>query len=1088
MPNRVSKSGSELFIVDNSDVDWKALRYLHDWCQISSSFDIATAYFEIGSLLALKDEWKKVDKIRILMGDEVTKRTKKAFAEGLKNIVGRLDSSLETEKQNNDFLEGVPAIVDAIRSGKIECRVYRKNKFHAKAYITHARLEVVGASALVGSSNFTAPGLTENIELNVQITGRPVAVLQEWYEEHWNEAEDVSVDILRTIERHTHDYPPFLVYARALHELFRRQEMSDPEWFKHESRLYPILDQYQKEGFHHLIEIAGRNGGALLCDGVGLGKTFIGLMLIEYLILKKRKRVALIVPKVGRVPVWETSIKKYLPQLAGGVYSSLAIFNHTDLLRGGEFPERLQRVKEMADVVLIDEAHHFRNPGFSGVGRGRLQPTTERAPSRYQHLFELLQSGPGNVKQLYMLTATPINNKLTDLQHMIELFSRKQPDFFKRIGIHSLPGHFRKMEKDLLTSLASKGVDETTATDLAEAEELLTGDTLFKELVVQRSRAYVRESQLLQLNNGEPSNGEPGAAAPRGRSVARSPVADAPGSPSNFATFPTREPPRVASYSVKKTYGKLLKMVEAAFSKEKPLFYLAIYYPLAYYNGADATIDPIAENRQKQVVGLIRTQFLKRFESSAHAFEFSCERMMMKMLAFVTKQSESPDEKEYLAHWLIKHQDLTGYVHDQQPSLFDDDDPDEDVISEEMLEEIPLLSREEYDVPKMLRETFFDLDEIADFLDELRKLKPTNDDKLKALAKLLKSDPALKNNKVLIFSEFSDTARYLKRELAALGVDGIEQIDSGTKGDRADCIARFAPYYNGSSSGELGTAGQLETRILISTDVLSEGLNLQDAVRMINYDLHWNPVRLMQRIGRVDRRLNPEVEAKLVADHPELLKLRGNVIYWNFLPPDELDDLLRLYTKVAHKTLRISKTFGIEGQKLLRPEDDYEALKNFNHKYEGAPTPAENIHLEYQTLVRGNPELAAQIAALPGRVFSGKRHPTPGTRAVFFCFILPAADHSIPPDDDGQLTWTEEAGRAAWYLFDVVSGTIVDEPTKIVDAIRCKPDEPRYCSTPQSTLAEIRGKIEKHIKNTYLRSVQAPGSVKPVLKAWMELS
>src|SRR5262249_35389419 len=164
MPNRTSKTGSELFIVDNSDEDWKVLRYLHDWCQISKGIDIATGYFEIGALLSLRDEWQKVDCIRILMGDEVTRRTKAAFAEGLALVRDRLDTSLEMEKLTNDFLVGVPAIVDAIRSGKIACRVYRQAKFHAKAYITHARLEVVGSSGLVGSSNFTHQGLTENIE------------------------------------------------------------------------------------------------------------------------------------------------------------------------------------------------------------------------------------------------------------------------------------------------------------------------------------------------------------------------------------------------------------------------------------------------------------------------------------------------------------------------------------------------------------------------------------------------------------------------------------------------------------------------------------------------------------------------------------------------------------------------------------------------------------------------------------------------------------------------------------------------------------------------------------------------------------
>ncbi len=165
-------------------------------------------------MLALGEEWKKVDKIRILMGDEVSKRTKKAFEQGLENIKRRLDESLESEKQVNDFLWSA-AIVEAIRGKQIECRVYRKDKFHAKCYLTHARQEVVGSFGLVGSSNFTHPGVTQNIELNVQITGTPVSVLQEWYEEHWNAAEDVTPEVLQTIERHTQAFTPFDVYAKA---------------------------------------------------------------------------------------------------------------------------------------------------------------------------------------------------------------------------------------------------------------------------------------------------------------------------------------------------------------------------------------------------------------------------------------------------------------------------------------------------------------------------------------------------------------------------------------------------------------------------------------------------------------------------------------------------------------------------------------------------------------------------------------------------------------------------------------------------------------------------------------------------------
>lgn len=543
MPKRTSKTGGELFIVDNSDDDWKVLRYLRDWCDLSKGLDVATGYFEIGSLLALDGQWQKLDKIRLLIGDEVSKRTLAAFAAGLEQVEARLDRSLEAEKEKNDFLAGAPAIVDAIRSGQIECRVYRKDKFHAKAYITHARQEVIGSFALVGSSNMTFPGWTENIELNVQIAGTPVGVLQEWYEQHWAAAEDVSADILRTIERHV------------------------------------------------------------------------------------------------------------------------------------------------------------------------------------------------------------------------------------------------------------------------------------------------------------------------------------------------REPPKVADYELKKSYGRLLDMVDQAFRNDKPLFVLGIYYPLAYYRGPDATIDPWIENRQKQVCGLIRSQFLKRFESSARAFEQSCERLLLKLLAWVTKHCVGEPNKRRLERWKQKHAEL--------------------------------------------------------------------------------------------------------------------------------------------------------------------------------------------------------------ADHPELAALRGKVAYWNFLPPRELDELLKLYNKVTHKTLRISKTLGIETGKLLRPDDDFEALKEFNHAYEGETSTDEKLQLELNELLAAEPELAARLEGLPGRVFSGKAHPTEGARGVFFCYRLPRAEAGRA---DGEVVWTEEAGMTRWYLYDLDRDAILEEPAEIVAAVRSHRDTPRRCAMPQTTLVAARAKIEKHVKNTFLKRLQAPLGVKPVLKAWMELN
>jgi len=1037
------RRGGDLFIVDNAEKDWKVLRYLHDWADLAHTFDIATGYFEIGSLLALDGQWQKLTKLRVLMGDQVSKRTRNALLDGTQRIRAVLDSSIEQEKEKNDFLTGVPAIVQALGKKQIECRVYVKEKFHAKAYITHAKQVVVGSSALVGSSNFTLPGLTDNVELNVQIR-REVEELQKWYERHWNEAEDVTGEVLRVIERHIREYVPFDIYAKALQEFFRGHEMTVDEWEKTKSRVYPILDQYQREGYGALMKISRRYRGAFLCDGVGLGKTFVGLMVLEHLVQLERKRVAVFVPKAARESVWEASLRKYLPDI-GGDFSNLVIFNHTDLLRGGEYQRRLDRVKEMADAIVVDEAHHFRNPGLK-----------ER--SRYWRLFEIAEG-----KALYFLTATPVNNRLIDLQHMVELFSRRQADYFKDapLGIHSLPGHFRKMENELERVVLQKELGhESMETNEVEAEQVLSNDALFRALVVQRSRAYVKQSQ--QQHNGKE------------------------------AIFPKREDPKVADYSIKKTYGKLLELIEKAFNKEKPLFSLAIYYPLAYYKGPDASIDPLREGRQREVVSLIRVQFLKRFESSARAFEASCNTLLQKLLAWVTKHSQTEHERKRLDRWMTRYAELIGYVRETQRELFgeeEDADADEDVVSEEMLEDVEELNRKEYKVEEILDECFDDLDQIAEFLDELRKFKSGHDDKLQALIKLLKSDPVMKRHKVLLFSEYMATARYLRQELTKAGIEGVDEIDSAVKRDRGDIIRQFAPYYNGSSSAELAAESLSETRILISTDVLSEGLNLQDATRIINYDIHWNPVRLMQRIGRVDRRLSSETEKRTLRDHPDRAEIRGTVEFWNFLPPDELDDLLRLYRKVARKTLRISKTFGIEGKKLLKPEDDYEALKEFNHTYEGTTSPTEAMHLEYQKLLHENPGLADRLSALPGKVFSGKQHPSPGAQAVFFCYALPAPSAESRPEAGTEIAaWSEDAGYTRWYLYNLDSKEILEEASEIVSVIRSTPNTPRRRALPDKTLSEIRGEVENHLKNTYFKKVQAPIGVKAKLKAWMEVS
>lgn len=1073
MAKRVSKSGAELFVLDNGRPEASARWYLHEWCQYARQIDIASGYFEIGALLALQEAWQQVESIRILMGDDLSKRTRTELLRGLKTT---LDASLEAEKDQNAFLEGVPAIVDAIAQRQIDCRIYRREKFHAKTYITHPKSPAMVEAALVGSSNFTVPGLTQNVELNVRVVDPQVSVLMEWFEEHWAQAEEVREEVQQILERHTKEYAPFLIYAKALQEFFRSQEMSAAEWERERSRMYRHLSKYQQDGYGALMKIAEQFGGAFLCDGVGLGKTFIGLMLIERLIWKEGKRVVLFAPKAAVDGVWKPHIERYLPHI-GGVsgsedFSQLSVFSHTDFSRRDPaYKARLDRVSRLADVVLIDEAHQFRNQGQ------RANEETGRDDSRYYKLFKFLAAGE-SPKQLFMLTATPINNSLNDFRNLIQLFTREEDAYFgSTLGIHNLRAHFADLTKRLKKQLEAQKLQidpDQLGDNIALAADLLGESKTFQALVVQRSRAYVQESQKLE-----------GTDRP--------------------AIFPERKEPQVAKYSIRATYGDLLQEFSQACSGEEPLFTLPLYKPLDYFVGDKAKLvetlsvpsppDSLskaekiewafefARGRQRQVVIMIRTGSLKRFESSVQAFEISCNRLMRKLLAFLEVHCELETELATLRHWKQTHSRVLGMAQNRAGFFWDEEaeaEYEEDVVTEDLRSKIEKLPRADYNLAEMFTHTYADLDTLVHFLTRLQQFKPANDDKLKRLEEILKFQ-RVKDEKMLIFTEFADTADYLGDQLSRRGFPGIFVLHSGKGDNRAEVIQRFAPYYNGTSSADLKRKMLEEIQILISTDVLSEGLNLQDATRMMNYDIHWNPVRLMQRIGRVDRRLNLEIEARLIADHPALEGSRRKVEYWNFLPPEELNEVLSLYRRVTSKTLLISKTLGIEGKKLLTPEDDYAALREFNHQYEGEQTSTEKLKLEWQALIRDHVGLEAVLDLLPGSVFSGKKRVKKQSRGVFFCFALPGYDRVLKD-------YTFEAGRTHWLLYDLDSDAIIEEPTRIAEAIRCTDQTPRHCTEARPKLLELRRKAEQLLRNSYLRSLNAPLTVKPHLRCWMEIS
>lgn len=956
-------STPESFIVDNTSTEWKALNYVREWCDISDAIDIATGHFEIGAFLALDGAWQKVGKIRLLIGGETSKTTADAIATAL-------DTSIEIERQFEDpFLSGIDAVVEGIRSGIIEVRVYKAKKFHAKAYITRSKLRVVGSAALVGSSNFTRPGLTQNVELNVKFQGPEVDELQAWYETHWAEAEPVNPALLAVLEQNARSFSPYEVYAKALSSLTADVDPGDRSWEETESVIYPGLAPYQREAFRSLVEMSKQWGGGLLTDGVGLGKTFVGLMLTEYFAVRKGKNVLIMATKTGQDAVWNPEIADRLPDLAGGQFSNVIVKAHTDLTtKAGT--EEIEHLAKRADVVIIDEAHNFRNRGS--------KPNEENPWGSRWWRMQRICAG----KTVFLLTATPINNNLFDLVHQVELFTGLDADdHFASIGISSIRRYFVDLERHFNNGLPDK----------SEIDDLLAEDQFFQSVIHQNSRRYAIESARL-AGAGE-------------------------------VLFPETQVPRVISYDFGLLYAPLFAEIKAAFNKKDPLFVLPMYYPLAF--STDENVDTVLENRQKQVVALIRTVFLKRFESSLAAFAGSCIDLSAKILRWMDVNVSGDHENQVkLAQWREAHESTFKALHDQYRPTVEEVWHEED-LAEEELEEIEYnLNTGHYKLVEMIDAAFGDLDQLVRFM-ELIINGSGLDEKYARLRTLLlgpsKSEKYVveksifteefQTQPVIVFTEFADTARYLEAMLRRDGLTQVDRIDGSRSGDRYAMIRRFAPFYNKVPESERQVLEPI--RVLISTDVLSEGVNLQDGTLLVNYDLHWNPVRLMQRIGRVDRRMSPEIESALVKERPNTKKSRGHIQIRNFLAPEELDTLISLQQRVNGKTLMISKTLGIPGGKLLDENDmfdDVKVFQAFKDEYNGDISPIEQLRLKWHKMLQLDPSLGDRVARLPDGISVAK---SVGAGGLFACRRIPVLTKK---SDEAEPVWSLEPGRVEWVL------------------------------------------------------------------------
>lgn len=690
---------------------------------------------------------------------------------------------------------------------------------------------------------------------------------------------------------------------------------------------------------------------------------------------------------------------------------------------------KIKRIKERADIVIIDEAHHFRTP-FA---------------ERSEQLSKMIGNTDGTAKKVFMLTATPINNSLFDLLHLIEYFTQKKRDAFQRLGISDTRFYFVRKEK-MIQSIITNGKPDTGEYEgtffpeygIEEGEKILRNDDLFKEVVIQRSRAYAKKF-FEQKDKGR-------------------------------YLFPVRDIPKVGKYELAKIYGDLFETIKNSFNAKQPFLELSIYNTEKRRKEKEK-IDSKINNREDQVIMLIRSTLLKRMESSYSAFQSSCEDLLRSNAKFLRYYAKDTWEE-----WKKDNSDFWGTVEQHWKERFKDEDEEQEVEEEDILPDPkkklePLL----FEMDAIIEGVIKDLDQLKIFLSFIHlHLNPETDDKLQSLKKLLKNEPDLRSKKVIIFTQYRDTARYLYRELMKdKEIEGvIEELDSTSGKNREDIIKRFSPYYN-CSVEEVAHYLTDEIRVLISTDVLSEGLNLQDADLMINYDLHWNPVRLMQRIGRIDRRLDPLIEG--------LLKREKCVVkFWNFLPPDKLEEILGLYERVTGKVLRISTVLGIEGKKLLTPEDDYEALKDFNESYEGIQTLEESLRNTLEILLMQYPELKEHLPTLPKRLFSGKKATGGSPKGLFAVYRFPSKQKQ---NEAGAPAY----GDCRWYYIQFDTNEILEDLAAINAIVESAPDTQRSTQRPVVELRELLKRIEQEKVKPLLKNMNAIIGEKATLLCWLEV-
>ncbi len=958
--------------------------------------DFCVGYFNLngwGEIATAIEQWESGKVCRLLVGmnsgieGELRQHYLDPAADNLANtspdtkkVRTRRDSALAGFVKQLDFARpsrtremSLLSLLHQLKAGKLEVRLFLRYSLHAKLYLLHFNDGVIPRKGFVGSSNLTLAGLHRQGELNIDVPDEDATEkLSKWFDARWEDkfAFDISKELIALIENSWITLrDPYTLYMRVVYFLARQQISIPPA-----SSGVELLD-FQEIAVRRAMNLLSSRRGAVIGDVVGLGKTWVACSVVKRWEQMHGSARTLIVCPARLTAMWKGEIDRFK------IDATVLSMGKLDQLPRNYSP----------DVVIVDESHNFRNDNSE----------------RYKLLHAFLTEARPDSKVL-LLSAT--------------LYSKAQSDIYNQLRLFVEPTEpLGRMPKRLMDDLGVSSVvfaqrfsaPATSLQAFRKSEHPEDWQSLLELFLIRRTRGHVKEHFAQKKADGNYY-----LTFPDGREV----------------PFPTRKPEALQfafdTSDRNDAYAQLLneQMVDAINDLTLARYALSEYIPHAPSDDAEAKkiIDDLSRV-QGRLRGFTRANFLKRLESSGAAFRVTLLRFLQRNCLFVY----AIDNDLYFPIGPADSSLLSEFDDLDLEDIFADSATDHGISEADTIQSYLDLAPEVYDlyrekansvrwlsvryVDSQLRKDLMqDCEIIVGCLQRASRWSPVRDNKYAKLLELLKD--TYPKDKVLVFSQFADTILSLQAYLQGAGLSGVEAV-TGNTNDVQGAVQRFSPRSNSIAGGQLSAGRPLpEIRVLLTTDTLSEGQNLQDAHIVVNFDLPWTVIRLIQRAGRVDRLGQSSLIIRCIS----------------FMPGDNIEKMLNLRAKVIERLQQNRKILGTD--EIFFPESERAKTIEIYANVEGsldddneeevadAFTLASDL---WAQAVSVDPTLEERITALPQQVRTVMPRPARGKTGMV-----------------GYYHYAQDSERDSFLMVDTDGRSIQLNAAELLDVIRATPDTP----------------------------------------------